>query len=231
MASSASASVSGTAPVSPQGQEPQPAMHEPVEINVAEMRRWIERSAAHTRVWDDFSRGTRTSDKDPVIVDQKLLVTFHQVREALLVDEVDRECELCPLSRVGLKGQSWSVRSSPHFEFVVVRVAPDLDSRQITIIMPRQQCIQRGAVVTMRNGIVRMPIYPRGWITYSAEEVGGVVFLDSVGGWTCHECTLDNPGEASTCFLCETVRRLNDEVESSSHSGSCAPAASAMAND
>jgi len=206
-------------------------MHEPVEINVAEMRRWIERSAAHTRVWGDFSRGTRTSDKDPVIVDQELLATFHQVREALLVDEVDRECEQCPLSRVGQNGQSWTVRESSHFEFVVVRVAPDLDSRQITIIMARQQCIQRAAVVTMPNGIVRMPIYPRGWITYSSEEVGGAVFLDSVGSWTCHECTLDNSGEASTCLVCEAVRGLNGHAESSSHFGSCAPAASAMAND
>ena len=216
MASAASASASGTAPV---------------EINVAEMRRWIGRSAAHTRVWDDFSRGTRTSVKEPVIVDQELLATFHQVREALLVDEVDRECEQCPLSRVGQSGQCWTVRPSPHFEFVIVRVAPDLDSRQITIIMQGQQCIQRGAVVTMWDGIMRMPIYPRGWITYSSEEVGGAVFLDSVGGWTCHECTLDNPGVAAQCLVCETVRRLDDQAESSSHSGSCAPEASAMAND
>ena len=190
---------------------------------LAELRRWTARSEAHTRVWDGFCRGTKTGEEDPVIVNQELLAIFHQVREVLLVDEVDKECEQAQWSRVGQNGQSWRVRECPDFRFVVVRVAPDLDSRTIANIMPREECIQRGAVMTMPNGIVRMPIRPEGWITYNSEEVGGAVFLDSVGGWTCHECMLYNSEEASTCLVCGTVRRLDGQAESSSHFGPCAP--------
>ena len=193
------------------------------DVALAELRGWIARSEAHKRVWGDFSRGSRKSQEHPVVVNQELSAIFRLVREALLVDEANKECEQSQWSEVGQKGQSWRVRESLHFGFVVVRVAPDLDSRTIANIMPREECIQRGAVMTMPNGIVRMPIRPEGWITYNSEEVGGAVFLDSVGGWTCHECTLYNSGEASTCLVCGTVRRLDGQAESSSHFGPCAP--------
>ena len=175
---------------------------------------WMGRSDAHVRTWNRFTRRRRRSDDPPVIVDQELIESFAAVREFLLQAEFDE----CMLVHPGQEGQRWRIRHSCEFTEVIVRRTPDLDSAMIGSIMPGGHCIQRGALMALDGkwtGVVRMPIHPEGWITYSSEAAaGGTMFVDLVDDpsedsqerWSCSVCTFENEGRDSKCDICGVPR-------------------------
>ena len=197
----------------------------PALATLADLRSWIGRSEVHTRVWNSFSRCCRSSDDDPVMVDEDRLAIFKGVREELLSDAFDEEIQQLPCE-VGQLAQRWRVRESFELPHVLVRAIPDLDSQVIGIIMPGQDCIQRGALVLLEGqwtGVSRMPIYPRGWITFNSEAAGpgGIAFVEEIhehsalapaqgnhshttpaDRWICTRCTLENEAWHSQCNAC-----------------------------
>ena len=178
---------------------------------------WMGRSEVHVRTWKRFTRERRCSVDDPVIVDQDLIESFTVAREFLLQAEFDLEIKHT-FVHVGHEGQRWRIRHSCEFTEVIVRRTPDLDSAIIGRIMPGWHCIQRGALVPLDGpwtGVVRMPIHPEGWITYSSEAAaGGTMFVDVVDDpsedskerWSCSVCTFENEGRDSKCDTCGVPR-------------------------
>ena len=81
----------------------------PAPATMADLRSWIGRSEVHTRVWNLFSRDCRSSDDDPIIVDEHLSDIFIAVREELLSDAFDEEIEQLSM-QVGQLEQRWRVR-------------------------------------------------------------------------------------------------------------------------
>ena len=201
----------------------------PAPAAMAALWSWIGRSKVHKSVWTLFSRDCRSFDDDPVMVDENNLAVFEVVREDFLSDAFDEEIQQLPCG-VGQLEQRWRVRKSREFPHVLVRATPDLDSRVIRIIEPGQDCIQRGALVLLEGqwtGILRMPIYPRGWITFNSEAAGpgGSAFVEEIhehsalapaqgnqshttpaDRWTCTWCTLENEAIFSRCNACSEPR-------------------------
>jgi len=77
----------------------------------------------------------------------------------------------------GGPGQSWRVLYSDRFYGAIVREGVEVSSKELHVIPPAEVCIQRGPVVELPDGIVRMPIEPDGWVTVHARHVDGPTFM------------------------------------------------------
>lgn len=95
--------------------------------------------------------------------------------------EPKKEVPLTPEEQISRANLMWRVRTDAlEFKDAIVRAKVEMSSAETRRLLPGDTCVQRGAMVRVDPGVVRMPIEPDGWVTVHARIIGGPTFLELV---------------------------------------------------
>jgi hypothetical protein len=92
------------------------------------------------------------------------------------------------------QGAVWRVRTNQNeFSECVLREEKNMQSAPILRLKPGDLVEQAGEMVTLDHpGVLRMPVMPKGWVTVSAENIGGPKFLE-VRKWVYYNLMFGGP--------------------------------------
>jgi len=81
----------------------------------------------------------------------------------------------------GKQGLRWKACELDDYPFVIIRETKDVASEEKGRLVPNQICVQAGEMIILESGVVRMPIYPEGWVSVHARLLNGPTFLEMCG--------------------------------------------------